>query len=151
MRKIQSASRKCQKTALTSIMAAGKSSAAAERAATQKAVVWLDRHLGPMIGTDKRVARADFRAGSDATNYDCWDTTRNTTALLLVMQDWGLFRHHTVGDPIYRGNALVGQTPHNTAILIDKATRVQWVVDLWTRGYGQTPEVMPAEQWVKLD
>jgi len=150
-RRLEYAFTAADRSALASIMAGGKSSAAAERAAAQRAVVWFDKHVGPMIGTDKRVARADFRSGSDATNYDCWDTTRNTTALLLVLQDWGLFRHHTVGDPRYRGNALVGQTPHNTAILIDKATRVEWVVDLWTRGYGQTPEVMPAEQWVKLD
>ncbi|WP_441520220.1 hypothetical protein [Bradyrhizobium sp. 2TAF24] len=150
-RRLEYAFTATDRSALASIMAGGKGSAAAERAAAQRAVVWFDKHVGPMIGTNKRVARADFRAGSDATNYDCWDTTRNTTALLLVLQDWGLFRYHTVGDPRYRGNALVGQTPHNTAILIDKATRVEWVVDLWTRGYGQTPEVMPADEWVKLD
>ncbi|MBN8986452.1 MAG: hypothetical protein J0H32_18740, partial [Rhizobiales bacterium] len=65
--------------ALTHIMAAGRSSAAAERAAVQRAVVWFDRRIGPVLGTDKRVARADFRARDDAHNFDCWDTTRNTT------------------------------------------------------------------------
>jgi hypothetical protein len=139
------------RNALTQILGVGKASAAAERAAVQKAVVWFDRRMGPVIGTDKRVAKADFRYFDDKHNYDCWDTTRNTTSLLLVLQQWGLFKYHTVGDPHYRGNALVLQTPHNTAVLVERATRVEWVVDMWPRGYLQLPDVMPVEQWVKED
>ncbi len=139
------------RAALGSILAAGRASAAAERAAVQKAVVWFDRHIGPILGTDRRVARADFRFRDDAHNYDCWDTTRNVTGLLLILQDWGLLKHHKVGDPLYRGNALVLQTPHNTPILVDLATNARWTVDLWTRGYGQAPEVLPADEWMKLD
>jgi hypothetical protein len=137
--------------ALTSILASGRRSAAAERAAVQKAVVWLDRRLGPVIGTNKRVARADFRARDDQHNYDCWDTTRNTTSLLLVLQDWNLLKYHTVGDPHYRGNVLVLQTPHNTAVLVERASHIEWVVDLWPRGYGEKPDVMPVQKWVKED
>jgi hypothetical protein len=137
--------------ALTQILAAGRASAAAERAAVQKAVVWFDRRMGPVIGTNKRVARADFRYFDDKHNYDCWDVTRNTTSLLLVLQDWGLFKYHMVGDPHYRGNALVLQTPHNTAVLVDRATRIEWVVDLWPRGYLQPPDVMTVEKWVTED
>ena len=139
------------RNALTQIMAAGRASAAAERAAVQKAVVWFDRRMGPILGTNRRVAKADFRYFDDKHNYDCWDTTRNTTSLLLVLQDWGQLKYHAIGDPRYRGNALVLQTPHNTAILIDRATRIEWVVDLWPKGYLQSPDVMPADQWVKED
>src|SRR6195256_1553847 len=42
------------RNALTQILAAGRASAAAERAAVQKAVIWFDRRTGPVIGTDKR-------------------------------------------------------------------------------------------------
>jgi hypothetical protein len=139
------------RNALTQILGAGKSSAAAERAAVQKAVVWFDRRMGPVIGTNKRVAKADFRYFDDKHNYDCWDTTRNTTSLLLVLQEWGLFKYHTVGDPHYRGNALVLQTPHNTAVLVERATRIEWVVDMWPRGYLELPDVMPVAKWVKED
>ena len=139
------------RVALTRILAAGRSSAAAERGAAQKAVVWFDRRMGSILGTSKRVARADFRAGDDKHNFDCWDTTRNVTSLLLVMQDWGLLKFHTVGNPHYRGNTLVLQTPHNTAVLVERATQVEWVVDLWPRGFAQLPDVMTVEQWVKED
>ena len=139
------------RAALTQLLNAGHASAAAERAAVQKAVIWFDRRMGPVIGTDKRVAKADFRYFDDKHNYDCWDTTRNTTSLLLVLQQWGLFKFHTVGDPHYRGNALVLQTPHNTAVLVERATRVEWVVDLWPRGYLQPPDVMTVAKWVTED
>jgi hypothetical protein len=139
------------RSALTQILNAGHASAAAERAAVQKAVVWLDRRMGPIIGTNKRVAKADFRYFDDRHNYDCWDTTRNTTSLLLVLQEWRLLKFHTVGDPHYRGNTLVLQTPHNTAVLVDRATKIEWVVDLWPRGYLQPPDVMTVQKWVTED
>jgi predicted outer membrane lipoprotein len=137
--------------ALTQIMAAGRASAAAERAAVQKVVVWFDRRMGPILGTSKRVAKADFRYFDDKHNYDCWDTTRNTTSLLLVLREWGLLKHHAIGDPHYRGNTLVLQTPHNTAVLVERSTKVEWVVDLWPRGYLQPPDVMTVQKWVKED
>lgn len=137
--------------ALTQIMAAGRASAAAERGAVQKVVVWFDRRMGPILGTTRRVAKADFRYFDDKHNYDCWDTTRNTTSLLLVLREWGLLKHHAIGDPHYRGNTLVLQTPHNTAVLVERATKVEWVVDLWPRGYLQPPDVMTVQKWVKED
>jgi hypothetical protein len=139
------------RSALAKILAAGRASAAAERAAVQKAVIWFDRRMAPLIGTDKRVAKADIRAFDDAHNYDCWDTTRNTTSLLLVLQEWGLFKYHVVGDPHYRGNALVFQLPHNTAVLVERATKVEWVVDMWPRAYAEPPDVMTLEKWVTED
>ena len=139
------------RSALAQILAGGRGSAAAERAAVQKAVIWFDRRMGPVIGTNKRVAKADFRYFDDKHNYDCWDTTRNTTSLLLVLQEWKLLKFHVVGDPHYRGNTLVLQTPHNTAVLIDRATKIEWVVDLWPRGYLQPPDVMPVTKWVTED
>ena len=139
------------RAALTAIMSGGRTNAAAERAAVQKAVVWFDRKMGPILGTNRRVAKADFRFRDDEHNYDCWDTTRNTTSLLLIMQQWGLLKFHSVGDPKYRGNALVLQTPHNTAVLLERATKVEWAVDLWTRGYLQPPDVMTVAKWVTED
>jgi hypothetical protein len=138
------------RNALTQILSAGRASAAAERAAVQKAVIWFDRRMGPVIGTNKRVAKADIRALDASHNYDCWDTTRNTTSLLLVLQEWSLFKYHVVGDPHYRGYT-VFQLPHNTAVLVERATKVEWVVDMWPRGYLQPPDVMTLKQWVTED
>jgi hypothetical protein len=137
--------------ALDAIMAKGKASAGAERAAIQNAVVWWDRRMAPILGTSIRLPRADFRHNAAATNYDCWDTTRNITGLLLLMQSWGYLRHHTVSDPRYRGNVLVLQTPHNTPVIKEKAGGGEWVVDMWTVGYAQPPQVMTVAQWMTED
>jgi hypothetical protein len=69
-------------------------------------VIWFDRRMGPAIGTNERVNKADIRALDDKHNFDCWDTTRNTTRLLLCCRSGGLLKYHVVGDPHYRGNAL---------------------------------------------
>src|SRR5262245_45929747 len=53
------------RAALTAIMNGGRANATAERAAVQKAVIWFDRRMGPILGTDKRVAKADFRYPDD--------------------------------------------------------------------------------------
>ena len=139
------------KKALDAIMAKGKASAVAERAAIQNAVVWWDKRLGPVLGTTTRVPRADFRHRADASNYDCWDTTRNVTSLLLLMQDWGYLRHHTVTNPRYRGNVLVLQTPHNTPVIKERAGSGEWAVDMWTVGYAQPPQVITVAQWLTED
>jgi hypothetical protein len=137
--------------ALTDLLAKGKASPDAERKAVQQAVIWFDRRMGPIIGTSKRIARADFRYFDDKHNYDCYDTTRNTTSLLLVLQAWGLLRHHVVGEPRFRGKFFLGQTPHNTAVLTERAGGAEWVVDMWTRAYAELPDVMPVDQWLKED
>lgn len=136
------------KRALGAIMAAGKASPAAERAALKKAVIWFDKRLAPLIGTGVRVARADFRAQADATNFDCWDTTRNVTALMLILQDWGMLKHHAVSDPRYRGNLLVLQNAHNTAVVKERASQREWAVDMWMAAFAKPPDVKPVEQWM---
>jgi hypothetical protein len=137
------------RAALSKILKTGHSSAAAERAAVQKTVIWFDRRMGPIIGTDKRVASADIRAFDAKHNFDCWDTTRNTTSLLLVLQEWGLLKHHFVGEPHFRGNALTLQLPHNTAVLVDRETKTEWAIDMWPRAYAEPPDVMLLAEWVK--
>jgi hypothetical protein len=135
--------------ALTQIMAAGKVNAASEREAVRKAIVWFDKRMGPILGTEKRVAKADVRSLDD--NYDCWDTTRNTTSLLLVLNEWSLLRYHSVGEPRFRGYSVILQLPHNTAVLRERATGEAWAVDMWPHAYAQLPDVMTVEKWVKED
>lgn len=134
--------------ALADLLNKGKATPEAERQALRLAVQWLDRRMGPILNTTRRVARADIRHRDDARNYDCYDTTRNAVSLLLVLREWGLLRHHTISDPRYRGTLIFGQTPHNTAVLKDRASGQEWVLDLWPKAYGELPDVMPIERWM---
>jgi hypothetical protein len=138
-----------ERTTITNLMNKGRASAVEERKAIQQVFVWFDRRVGREVGTDKRVANADVRTFDASHNFDCWDTTRNAASLLLVLQDWNLLRHHRVSDPRYRGNILVGQLPHNTAVIKETAAGgTSWVVDMWPTAYGQVPDVMTLEKWL---
>jgi hypothetical protein len=138
-----------ERTTLMGIVARGRASPQAERQAIQRAFVWFDRRVGSEVGTSRRVANADIRTFDDAHNFDCRDTTDNDTGLLLVLQEWGALRYHTVSNPRYRGNILVGQLPHNTAVITEKKSGTKWIVDMWTTGYGQVPDVMPLAKWLE--
>ena len=138
-----------ERTQLTAMMAKGRASAPDERKAIQQVFVWFDHRVGREVGTNKRVANADIHMFDADHNFDCWDTTRNAQSLLLVLQEWGVLRYHTVSDPRFRGNLFVGQTPHNTAVLKEKATgSASWVVDMWTTSFGQVPDVMTLDKWL---
>ena len=138
-----------ERATLMGIVARGRASPAAERQAIQRAFVWFDHRVGSEVGTSRRVANADIRTFDDAHNFDCRDTTRNDTSLLLVLQEWGALRYHTVSNPRYRGNILVGQLPHNTAVITEQKSGAKWIVDMWTTAYGQVPDVMPLAKWLE--
>ncbi len=139
------------RTKLTQILAAGRASAAAERKAVAAAGAWFDKRVGPVAGTQNHVARAGAKYMYDIHQFDCIDTSRNTTSLLLVLDQLKLLRHHDVDAPEARGYFIDGRPPHATAVLVEKATGTKWSIDSWTVGYGQALEVMPLERWKAVD
>jgi len=136
---------------LAQILAAGRSSAAAERKAVAAAGAWFDRRVGPAAGTENHVARAGAKYMFDVHQFDCIDSSRNTTTLLLVLDQLQLLRHHDVDAPEARGFFIDGRPPHATAVLFEKANGTKWSVDSWTVGYGKILEVMPLERWKSLN
>ena len=87
----------------------------------------------------------------DTHQFDCIDSSRNTTSLLMVLDQLNLLRYHDVDEPEARGYMVDGRPPHATAVLVERATGKKWSIDSWTVGYGQTLEVMPLERWKDLD
>ena len=139
------------RAALARMLAAGKASAAAERKAIGNAGAWFDRRVGPVAGTTGHVARANREYMFDKGQMDCIDSSRNTTSLLLVLDELKLLHHHEVAEPVARGYLIDGRPPHVTAVLVEKATGTEWAVDSWTRAYGQAPEIMRLSLWKTLD
>lgn len=136
---------------LAQLLAAGHSSAAAERKAVAAAGAWFDRRVGRVAGTENHVARAGAKYMYDVHQFDCIDSSRNTTSLLLVLDQLKLLRYHDVDVPEARGFFLDGRPPHATAVLIEKANGIKWSFDSWTVGFGQVLEVMPLQRWKSLN
>src|SRR5262245_33355387 len=86
----------------------------------------------------------------DVRQFDCIDSSRNTTSLLLVLDQLNILRHHDVDLPKSRGYMFDGRPSHATAVLVEKATGIKCSIDSWTVGYGQPLEVMPLEGWKAL-
>jgi hypothetical protein len=136
--------------ALASLLAPGRASADAERRAIAAAGAWFDRRVGPAAGTTRRVARATGIGGQGHVGQmDCIDTSRNSTSLLLILEQLHLLRHHKVEAPEARGYLLDGRGPHATAVLTDIHTGRKWAVDSWTRKYGERPDIMPLDVWMQ--
>ena len=87
----------------------------------------------------------------DVRQFDCIDSSRNPTGLLLVPDQLNMLRHHDVDLPESRGYMFDGRPSHATAVLVEKATGIKCSIDSWTVGYGQPLEVMPLERWKALD
>lgn len=135
---------------LVQMLRAGQASPASERRAIAVAVAWFDRRVGPATGTQHHVARAGLAQMSDAgSQFDCIDASRNTTSLLLVLDELHLLKHHRVEQPAARGALLDGRWPHATAVVAERTSQKQWAVDSWTHAAGERPDIMPLEQWLQ--
>ena len=132
---------------LATLLAAGKSSPAAERRAVAGAVQWFDRRIGPVAGTTKRIARAGAFASNVPGQWDCIDAGTNNTSLFLLLAQLRLLTHHQVELPVARGYLVDGRFPHMTAVLSEIKSGRQWSFDNWTRKYGEMPDVMTLEEW----
>jgi len=136
---------------LRRLMAAGKGSAINERKAVAAVGAWFDKRVAPLTGTTGHVARANRDYMFDKGQFDCIDTSRNITSLLLVLDELGLLKYHRVAEPEARGHLIDFAAPHATAVLVEKDGGLKWSVDAWTRAYGQAPEIMLLSQWKSMD
>ena len=128
---------------MAAIMASGSASAQAERAAIGRTEAWF-----PLAtGTTTRVARAGPLIGlaGNRGQFDCIDTTNNTNALLLILNELKLLRHHTIAAPVSR--FLFTEGPHNTAMIKDRKTNELWTVDPWTHKGSEVPDIFPLAKW----
>lgn len=129
------------------LMKPAKASPAAERGAVAKVMAWFDKRIGPEIGTAGHKARAGVGHAGDRRQFDCIDTTHNTTLMLRELQRLNHLTHHRVAEPASR----LGPPLHSTGVLAQNAGGQAWAVDGWTRGYGELPDVMPLKDWLEAD
>ncbi len=120
-----------------------------ERRAVAYAIGWLERYVGDEIGTSADRPGMDFHGPGDPTQQDCVDEATNTTSYMLLLQNNGLLKHHTVGRPFSKGNILLGVSnwPHWTGVLFEKSNGKKWAVDSWIYANGENPAVVEADKW----
>ncbi len=124
-------------------------SAAEERRAVAYAIGWMENRVGKVIGTDKDRAGMEFGGPGDPTQQDCVDESTNTTSYLLVLQNNGLMKHHTVGTPFSKDQLWRGVSgwTHWTAVLKETTGGQRWAVDSWIYQNGENPAIVETEKW----
>jgi len=132
---------------LKSIVAAGGSSAKAERMALGKADQWYERISGAQSGTSHDEAKGAFSDAYNAAQLDCIDESTNTTTLLKLIEKRGWLKYHKVGRPSARGLLFDLRYPHNTAVVIETDSREAWVIDSWIPANAEFPDIMPLAVW----
>ena len=134
--------------ALRKIMASVKSPEA-ERAAIARAVSWYAKRIAPEAGTAGAKARST--ASGDPSQFDCVESSLNTTSVLLMLQGLGLLRYHRVEPYVSRMLFDFLHFVHSTAVLTDLKTDQKWAVDTWVRNSGELPDVRPLADWYRGD
>ncbi|WP_422006083.1 hypothetical protein [Pyruvatibacter mobilis] len=121
---------------------------AQERYAMAQAVGLVETAVGPVLGTADDPGGVLNSAWSGNPAYqDCIDEAANTTMLLVLMKQDGLFRFHDVDSPSIRGAFIDGRWQHYTAVVEETASEERYVVDSWFRVNGRPAVVMPFQDW----
>jgi hypothetical protein len=121
--------------------------AAAERRAISAAVALLERQVGQRIGTSADTPGLAYIAAGDPTQQDCIDESTNTTLYLTLLSEAGLMRWHAVASVASRGVFLDLRWYHQTAVVRERNSGEEWVVDSWFKGNGEPPVIVTLHAW----
>lgn len=114
-------------------------SAADERERLRWVMGRFENVIGAMTGTSADVPGTYLELGDE--QQDCADESVNTTLYLLMLQNHGLLRYHTVGRPGGRF------PPHLTGVMVENGTGTAYAVDTWFHFNGVRAEVLPLDEW----
>lgn len=134
---------------LKEIMNRGERSARDEVNAIANAVSWFENRVGPVAGTSRRTPRAGPDQSGSSGEADCIDESVNTTALLILLSQLKLLRHHEIMGAASRGYLLDLKYPHATAVIADLRTGTRWAIDPWPKRNGERPDTLPLDRWMQ--
>ncbi len=120
-----------------------------ERQMIASAIATMETITGEIVGTknDKGGVLENEYIG-DKTKQDCVDESATTTSYLNFLIEHELIFLHEIVVPQSRGALIDGRWPHFSAVIRDKKTKKQYVVDSWFRDNGKPPVIMELQDWV---
>jgi hypothetical protein len=114
-----------------------------ERRAIAYAIAWMERRVGPTTGTANDRASLEFMNASG--QLDCVDEATNATSYLLVLQNNGLLRHHSVIRPFSKASFF--KWPHFAAMIKTRSSKQVYAIDSGVGPNGTNPAVTLASKW----
>ena len=139
--------READRGRLAAIMAKGRASAEAERAAIREAIAAMERIARRELRFRPDVRLSWQRHRGKRGQMDCVDESINTREYLTWLAANGHLEHHTVLRSIAERGLIPGNWhPHKSA-QIRSADGTAWVVDSWKGDDGERPEIMRTAAW----
>ncbi len=122
--------------------------ASQERVKIGKAIALMEQYTGKLANTEDDLPKAPLRRQS-YQELDCIDETINTTKYLNFMADAKFLKFHSVGNPAFKGNLVMGVYPHNTATIIEIETGTTYVIDSYIHANGEQPNIRSLDNWLR--
>jgi hypothetical protein len=120
-----------------------------ERQMISAAIATMEVITGDIVGTknDKGgVLENEFIGNPE--KQDCVDESASSTSYLLFLQKNKLIFLHDIVVPQSRGALIDGRWPHYTAVINEKLSKKQYVVDSWYRDNGHPPIIIELKKWM---
>lgn len=137
---------KQQWNAITRPLKSKSKTPAQEREKLKQVIANFETQIGAMTGTKEDIEGTYVRLGE--FQQDCVDESTNTTSYLMMLQNHGLLKFHTVARPEGRLPIIGGGLgPHQTAVIIEKGTGATFAVDSWFHDNGHPAEIAPLGEW----
>lgn len=122
---------------------------AAERAQIATTIGQFERKVGKLIGTENDPGGVlENQHIGDPTRQDCIDEAATTSGYLMLLQNNGILKFHTVREPRARGIFIDGRWQHFTAVVEETGTGSRYAIDSWFRANGQPAVVMTLTDWL---
>lgn len=117
-----------------------------ERIKISKTIGTFEKIVGSLTGTD--VDKAGTFGQTGKGQLDCVDESTNTTIYLMLLEQKGLIKFHTIEQPQVRYPIISGRGwMHQTAVIRDKESSVEYAVDSWFGDNGEPAWIVPVKNW----
>jgi hypothetical protein len=117
-----------------------------ERGRVAMAVGILESAVGRKAGTAADRG-GTFNAMSGNDQFDCYDETTNTSVYLTLLARAGYLKWHKLHGWAGRGALIDGAWPHQSAVILEIASKRAYAVDSWFEDNGRAAHVVSLEEW----
>lgn len=120
--------------------------AAEERQRIARTIGTFEQIVGPITNTQDDREGTFLETGDG--QLDCVDESSNTMIYMMLLEDAGLVRFHTIEQPQVRYPILSGRGwMHQTAVLTETETGQQYAIDSWFEDNGRAAYIVPLTEW----
>ncbi len=135
-----------QWASVTGFLETPPSSAGDERRQLVLALAQMEKVVGEKVGTSQDLG-GNMAGFGRKYQLDCVDEMTNTGTYLTMLSKEGLLRFHTPERRVTQSFFARSFWTHTVATVKESETGQEYIIDTWVLDNGETPYIMPIEDW----